>query len=230
MRAGRLIVALDPEPGDSLDYWLDIVSKLCDLVVGFKVGLPFTLMYGVNSLKTLKSLCGNFIIVDFKLADIGYVMRSIVSQVSDHVDGVIAHSFIGTKGALDELKEYLDRLGVKLILVTSMSHDGSLDVIDVNIDRLLWVAERVKPWGLVAPATRPAIITYIRRRAPWARILAPGIGPQGARPGEALKAGADYEIIGRLITRAPNPVELVEEIIVKHSQILTSGSGGDTSV
>jgi len=152
-------------------------------------------------------------------------MVSALSHVIDYVDGVIAHAFIGLKGGLEGLKSYLDSAGVKLILVISMSHAGSLDVIDVNVDRLLWVAGRLKPWGLVAPATRPHVISYARGRAPWAVILAPGVGVQGARPGDGIRAGADYEIVGRLVTEASNPVEVVNWINGEHVRALKERGG-----
>lgn len=218
----RVIVALDPEPGVSLDYWRDLTSTLCGLVAGFKIGLPFIFSYGVGGLRVVRSSCDKMVIADFKLADVEHVMVSVLEHVVGYVDGVIAHSFIGVEGALGGLKSYLDSIGVKLILVISMSHPGSLEVIDVNMDRLLWVASRLKPWGLVAPATRPRVIAYVKGRAPWAKILAPGVGPQGARPGEGLRAGADYEIVGRLVTRAPNPIEVLEGINRVHLEVVSS--------
>ncbi len=213
-------MALDPGVGESLGYWLNIVSRLCGGVAGFKFGLPFLLSFGVDGVRVSRGVCDSMFIVDLKLADVGDVMVSTVSRLVGYVDGVIAHGFTGFEGALGELKDYLDSVGVKLALIVSMSHAGSLDVLDVNIDRLLWVADRVKPWGLVAPATRPHVISYVKSRAPWAKILSPGVGVQGARPGDALRAGADYEIIGRAITRAPNPLEVLQSINLEHEKIM----------
>lgn len=219
----RALVAIDPRPGVSLDRWVNLISSLCDFVAGFKVGLPFMFSYGVSGLRALRGSCDRFLIADFKLADIDHVMVLTVSHVIGYVDGVIAHAFIGFKGGLEGLKEYLDGLGVKLILIISMSHAGSVDVIDVNVDRLLWVADRLRPWGLVAPATRPSVISYARERAPWAKILAPGVGVQGARPGDGIRAGADYEIIGRLVTEAPDPLEVVKWVNEEHVRALRGG-------
>ena len=219
----RIVVAIDPGAGVSLDRWVSLASSLCGSVAGFKVGLPFMFSYGVNGLKALRSSCSDLLIADFKLADIDHVMVLTASHVVGHVDGIIAHAFIGLRGGLDGLKEYLDGLGVKLILVVSMSHAGSVDVFDANIDRLLWVADRLRPWGLVAPATRPDVISYARERAPWAKILAPGVGVQGARPGDGIRAGADYEIIGRLVTEAPDPVEVVKWVNEEHVRALRGG-------
>lgn len=45
----------------------------------------------------------------------------------------IAHAFIGLEGGLVELSGFLSKHGSKLVLVTSMSHKGSTDVIDKGL-------------------------------------------------------------------------------------------------
>ncbi len=198
-----LIVALDRV---SLQEAEQLVGDLCDVVEGFKVGLPFVLSAGVKAVEKLRGACPSRLwIADYKLADIGYIMRLIAEEAASWADAVIAHSFVGVDGGLGELAEHLAREGKKLILVVSMSHPGSRDVYDRAAPYIAAVVDRLKPWGLVAPATRPEMIALYRRRAPWAKILAPGVGAQGAGPGEALCAGADYEIIGRQVTGAPEP-------------------------
>ena len=132
-------------------------------------------------------------------------MRLAVEAVSDHIDAVIAHSFIGVKGALEVLKEFLDGMGLKLILVYTMSHHGALDAITPCRERVRRVISSIRPWGVVAPATRPEEVREARELFPWAKILSPGVGAQGAKPGTALCAGADYEIIGRLLAYSKDP-------------------------
>ncbi|MDP8003335.1 MAG: orotidine 5'-phosphate decarboxylase / HUMPS family protein, partial [Caldisphaera sp.] len=75
------------------------------------------------------------------------------------------------------------------------------------------------PWGIVAPATRPEIITYFRKSiGRGIKILSPGIGIQGAKPGEALCHGADFEIVGRYITNAPDPKEATKVLIYEQKR------------
>ena len=206
-----LIVALDrPQPLGGLEA---LVDDLCGAVEGFKVGLPLVLGLGVEAVGRLSSRCrGALWIADYKLADIGYVMRLVASEAASWADAVIAHSFVGFEGALDELSELLSGEGKKLILVASMSHPGSREVYDRALPYINRVIEKARPWGLVAPATRPEIVALLRRRHEGVKILAPGVGPQGARPGDALCAGADYEIIGRMITGASEPRAAAEEV------------------
>ena len=211
MGEGRLIVAVD-----SYREGLEgIVESLAPMVSGFKVGLPLLISRGAEALASIRSRAGGaMVIADLKLADIGDIMVETVEAVERYVDAVIAHSFVGYSGALERLKVYLDSKGIKLVLVASMSHAGSGEVYDRAFDYIVEVIKKADPWGVVAPATRPAIVSAIRDRLGRRyRILAPGVGAQGAKPGDALCAGADYEIVGRAVMASRDPVKAAAEII-----------------
>ena len=218
-----LLVALDrPEPVSQLS---GLVDELCGAVDGFKVGLPLVIERGPGVVHRLRSLCPRGLwVADFKLADIGYTMRLVASTVVDYVDAVIAHAFVGVEGALAELKEMLDGRGRRLVLVVSMSHPGSREVMDKVFEELLGVASRLGAWGVVAPATRPQMVRRAREAlGPSVKILSPGVGAQGARPGDALCAGADYEIVGRAITGADDPLAAAVELRRMQEERLRGG-------
>ena len=224
----RVIIALDPPPGvDALDWAASIVDKLKGRVAGFKVGLPLLARSGYGGLAALLSRLTPLRIADFKLADIPAVMWSIVEPVVYEVDAVIAHAFVGPE-ALAELRDRLREAGVELILVYHMSHRGAESTFGRCIDVIDSVVERVKPWGLVAPATLPAMILRARRRYPDVVIISPGVGAQGARPGEAICAGADYEIIGRSVTRAEDPLSSLYRLAEEGAARLASCIGRDS--
>lgn len=208
-----VIVAFDPGRTVTLGVVLESVKSLCGLVGGFKLGLPFLALYGPRGFSEVRRSCGEgLVIADFKLADIGHVMRLVVEAVSGYIDAVIAHSFVGVEGALRDLKEFLDSVGLKLILVYNMSHPGALETMAPCRERLRRVISSIKPWGVVAPATRPEEVKEARNLFPWAKILSPGVGAQGAKPGTALCAGADYEIIGRMLAYSRDPKAALESI------------------
>ncbi|BEP17236.1 orotidine-5'-phosphate decarboxylase [Pyrofollis japonicus] len=219
-----LIVAFDK---GGVDEAAALVGKLCGVVDGFKVGVPFLLANGAASAGALREKCPSALwVADLKLADIGYVMGLTASIVAPFFDAVIAHGFVGYEGGLDELKRLLDEKDRKLIVVASMSHPGAAKTYDKVLGEVLEAIEAAKPWGVVAPATRPSIIRLVRERlGNTVKILAPGVGAQGARPGEALCAGADYEIVGRAITGSENPVEAARRIIEEQRKTLSSCRG-----
>lgn len=219
-RSGRLpiIVALDPPIGvDPVKWCFKIIDDTLDIVSGYKIGLP--LILDLDRKRDLEKIVGKMKgvwlrIADLKLADIGDIMVSIIRRLHEFgFNAFIVHGFIGYNGALDRVSDYVDSIDAKLITVVSMSHSGSSEIIDHVLDRLLEVALRAGSWGIVAPATRPEIIRGIRSRVgDRVKILSPGIGVQGARPSTAIKAGADYEIIGRLVTRSEDPRKTLLEI------------------
>ena len=210
-----LIVALDAvrelERAETLSK---IVESTSQYVSGFKIGVGVLLKHGLGVISTVKSISSRDVIVDLKLADIGDVMKSTLELVaSSGANAVIAHGFVGVSDALDKLIERARDLGVRVILVVSMSHRGSEEYIDKHSEELLRDATQLGVHGVVVPATKPWLITRARSVL-GSRVLiySPGIGVQGAEPGDALCAGADYEIIGRLVTTAPDPLSAVKTV------------------
>lgn len=217
-----LIVALDPPEGvDGVSWCVNLVSSLGNVSKGFKVGLPLIVRKGVRGLKDVVSvMSAELVIADLKLADIGYVMSLVTKAVaSAGVNTVIAHAFVGTEGALSELSRTCSELGIKLVLVAFMSHPGAGRVMKKAFSDLLSIVKEVGAWGAVLPATMPEVVRAGREYlGSSVKIMAPGVGAQGAEPGDALCAGADYEIVGRLITRAEDPLKAAVEVVRKQGE------------
>lgn len=216
-RRGLLIVlALDPPFGpDGSISTHDIVLNTCDLVSAYKVGIPLFLENGLNSIKNIKELCSKRVIADFKLADIGPVSSFILERLRElGADAVIAHGFVGLDGALDAVIETGKRVGLDIILVASMSHPGSRMFIDRHFEEIISIALETGVHGIVVAANKPNMVRRARELVGQKLfIYSPGVGVQGAEPGDAICAGANYEIIGRTITRSANPRKTLEETL-----------------
>ncbi len=218
-----LIVAVDDKSCSK--GLLSTISDLSRMASGVKVGVPTLISCGLGFLRDLRASAKDaLVIADLKLADVGDVMVKTASLVKGYVDAIIAHAFVGRSGALDQLSESAKKWGLKLVLVASMSHPGSLEFYDVVFEGVLRLINDVGPWGVVAPATRPQVVSSIRRLLPHVKILAPGIGAQGARPGEAICAGADYEIVGRAVLGSPDPARALNELGEAASRCLAARS------
>jgi len=216
-----LVIALDPPQNvDPVKWALNIAARTRDLSRGFKVGLPLLIRSGLDGLKLVVGEIGGDVVADLKLADIGDVMALTVRALAEAgVSGVIAHAFVGRRGALDKLSQVCRELGLKLILVVSMSHPGSEEFIDRHLREFVELAQSLEAYGVVAPATRPGVIRAVREIAGDSlKIYAPGVGAQGAEPGSALCAGADFEIVGRAITGAVDPRIAAEEVLKKQGE------------
>ncbi len=220
-----IIIALDPphEIENPVEWCIKIIRETEDKVIGYKIGLPLLIRTGLEKLREIIKQMNktDLIIADLKLADIGEIMIETIKPLLEiGIDTFIAHGFIGYRDALERLVKYLDMSKSKLILVVSMTHTGSIELIDKNIDDLIKIVLETKPWGVVVAPNKKNIIDRVKNASREEnidlKILTPGIGLQGAEPGTGLKNGADYEIIGRLITRTENPGNKLVELINKY--------------
>lgn len=200
---GKIILSLDkPLPLSTLSE----INKYIDII---KIGYPL-ILENFTYLNDLVKIKWSEIILDLKLADIDNTMILIVSKLLEHADSFIAHSFIGVENALDKLSIYLRERNKSLYLVLSMSHKGWNDEF---YPYLRDVAKRINPKGFVVGATKPDMIRLVREDFKDKIIISPGVGAQGAEIGEAICNGADYEIIGRSIYDAKDPVNEAVKII-----------------
>jgi orotidine-5'-phosphate decarboxylase len=180
-----------------------VLSELSEVVGVLKIGWPIIVELGLDRVAELVR-AGSWVevIADLKLADIYETMSKVVSKLG-FADSFIAHSFVGVEGALGPLKRELDAKGKGLYLVLSMSHPGWNDGFYSD---LLPVVRSVSPKGVVVGATKPEMISRVRADLGSLKIISPGVGAQGAKPGSALCRGADVEIVGRRIYSSRDPV------------------------
>lgn len=209
-KRSRLILALDVAGENGPATLRQFMRSLDDFIVGIKIGIPFLLIAPPKSLEPmLKDSSQDFVfIADAKLADVSHV-NALTSEIlfNSGFDAVISHGFIGREGGLDGAKKTATKLGKGILVLVSMSHRASERIIDKALDDIIDEALSVDPDGIVAPATRPSMVTEIRRRIPEGMpIISPGVGAQGAPFGSAIRAGADYEIAGRALYASRDPV------------------------
>ena len=193
----NLILALDKELSPS------VLSEISKYIGKLKIGYPLILR-NFSYLDAIIKIHWEEVIFDLKLADIDNTMILIVSKLLNYGDSFISHSFIGVEGALDKLSEFLKQNNKNLYLVLSMSHKGWNDSF---YPYLREVARKIEAKGFVVSATKLNMIRVVRDDFKDKIIISPGVGVQGANIGDAICNGADYEIIGRVIYDAKDPIE-----------------------
>ena len=200
-----LILALDVYDRDRA---LEIAECTADYLWAVKVNWPLIIGSGLEIITELKQVTGLPIIADLKLADIPNTNRLIARRVFDAgADYIIVHGFTGR----DSVKAVME-LG-ETIIVVEMSHPGAKEFIQPVTDRLIEMANELEPFGVIAPATRPERIRYIRSKLKGnIKVITPGVGAQGGKAGDAIRAGADYIIVGRAIYGSENPRESARRI------------------
>jgi len=232
----RIILALDfPEHGIAIDW----VEKLRSKIKTFKVGPILFLDSGSEGLKEFSNLSID-VFLDLKFHDIPSTVEKTARQsVRFGANMFTIHTLGGfemMKRASEAVKEEAEKLSYPKPLVLGVtvltSHDKkSLEQIGIStstedtVMNLATLAEKANVDGLVCSGVE---VEALRREfGDRFTLVVPGIRPGTANhdqkrvttPAEAVSKGADYLVIGRAITEADNPEEVVDEIVESISSI-----------
>jgi orotidine-5'-phosphate decarboxylase len=201
-RRSGLCVAIDEKDEARALAIARAVRGTADVV---KVGYPTVLANGLAIVKRLASESGAPVICDFKIADIPPIAASVAEAALEAgASGVIAHAFVGSD-TLRAVAEVAHKHGALAIAVVEMSHEGGKEFTQPAAEAMLKAALAAGMDGIVAPATRPERIKALKAGAgSKLLVFSPGAGAQGGSPEAAARAGADFVIVGRAITQAPD--------------------------
>ena len=222
----KIIVALDYEKeSDALALVDQIDPNLCRLKVGKEM---FTTL-GMNFVKQLHQR--NFdVFLDLKYHDIpNTVARAVRSAADLGVWMVDLHASGGLR-MMEEAKRILEPYGKDaplLIAVTVLTSMEDLDLLQIGInaspmEQVLRLAHLTQRAGLDGVVCSPQEVEILRNACGEDfKLVTPGIRPIGddfgdqrrvMTPTAAIRAGSDYLVIGRPITKADNPVEILRSI------------------
>jgi len=196
-KKNRVILALDVT---SRADAMRVVEAVRGYVDAIKINWPLVLATGPDIIREMSSV--KDVICDFKIADIPNTNKLIVEQaMSRGANAVICHGFTGD----DSVKACVDAAKGQVFVVTEMSHPGGKQFTAPLADKLAALAKSAGARGIVAPATRPERIAALRKIIGGLEIISPGVGAQGGKASDAIRAGADYIIVGRAIYDATDP-------------------------
>ena len=222
----KIIVALDYEKeAEALALVDQIDPSLCRLKVGKEM---FTTL-GINFVKQLHQR--NFdVFLDLKYHDIpNTVARAVRSAADVGVWMVDLHASGGLR-MMEEAKRILEPYGKDaplLIAVTVLTSMEDLDLLQIGInaspmEQVLRLAHLTQRAGLDGVVCSPQEVEILRNACGEDfKLVTPGIRPIGAdfgdqrrvmTPTAAIRAGSDYLVIGRPITKADNPAEVLRSI------------------
>jgi orotidine-5'-phosphate decarboxylase len=226
MSGPRVIVALDfpdAEPARALVRRLD--PALCRVKVGKE-------LFGVAGPALVRELAGaGFdVFLDLKYHDIpNTVAGACRAAVAAGAWMVNVHA-AGGRAMLDAARAAIDGAPRRVLLLavtvlTSMSdadlHDiGVSGNVDDTVLRLATLAQACGLDGVVCSAREASLLR--RHCGPDFVLVTPGIRPaqdaagdqkRVVTPAAAVAAGADYLVIGRPITQAPDPLAALHRIV-----------------
>jgi len=227
----RLIVALDVNSEEKATV---LVRKLKGDVKIFKLGLELFSSCGPDIIRAIKEEgCGVFL--DLKFHDIpntvakaaACVTRAGVSMFNVHALG----GYDMMKRAAEAVKDEVAGKSIKrpkILAVTMLTSASENDLKKLGINdnmksvvlRLAGLAKEAGLDGVVASAKEAKDIK--KDLGSSFLVVTPGVRPSWAKvgdqkrvatPSEAVKAGADYIVVGRPVIEAPDPVEAVKKIL-----------------
>jgi orotidine-5'-phosphate decarboxylase len=219
----RLIVALDV-PGVAEAEGL--VDRLGDSVSFYKVGLQLAYAPGGLPFAGRLAQSGKRVFLDVKLLDIDNTVEGAIRSIVP-----MGMTFVTVHAYPQAIRAALRARGdarLKILGVTVLTSMDDADVADAGYDVSLGalVARRAadaKAAGADGIVTSPAEAAAARAIVgPDMAIVTPGIRPAGASIGDqrrvatpemAIRAGADYLVVGRPITAAADPKAAAEAIV-----------------
>lgn len=181
-------------------------------VCAVKPNLAFFEQLGTAGRRLLEQVraripAGCLVILDAKRGDVGTSAAAYARALLDGLDAdaVTVNPLMGQ----DAVRPFLDRPGRGAFILTRTSNPGAADLLDQPLATGEMVYERIVDltltWdpggaaGFVVGATDPGAVTRVRRRAPHAPLLIPGVGAQGGHLEASVAAGLDPEGRGLVI-------------------------------
>ncbi|MGB0866178.1 MAG: orotidine-5'-phosphate decarboxylase [Granulosicoccaceae bacterium] len=222
----RLIVALDYAGEEQA---LAMADALDPTKVRVKVGKELFTRCGPPLLKALQQR-GFEVFLDLKFHDIPNTVAGGARAAADLGAWMLTlHAGNGgaalraARTAIDEMGSAMHLVGVTVLTSlddAQLAEVGVLDGARAQVARLAALAAECQMSGIVCSAQELALVRGILPSD--SLTVTPGIRQSGDAaddqnrtmgPGEAVAAGASYLVVGRPITRAPSPMQAVQNYL-----------------
>lgn len=225
MSGPRVIVALDfPDAGAALA----LAGRLDPAACRLKVGKELFTASGPGLIEKLQR-SGFSVFLDLKFHDIPTTVASACAAAADLGVWMMNVHASGGRPMMEAARAALANRHAppRLVAVTVLTSIGAADMKEIGLagdpqDAVTRLARLAQAAGLDGVVCSAREARELRRQfGPQFLLVTPGIRPAGAAtddqqrvatPRQALADGVDYLVIGRPITRAPDPAAALREI------------------
>jgi len=223
-RGARAIVALDVPTLAQATTVVDALGETCDF---YKVGSELFTAAGPSVADALRHR-GRDVFLDLKFHDIPNTVRGAVRSASRLGAALVT---VHASGGADMLRAAVDGAGpgcgvLAVTVLTSLDAEGlaeswgrDIAAVEDEVLRLAELARSTGAHGIVCAASEAAAVRAAHGDA--LRLLVPGIRLEGgpvhdqarvATPKEAVAAGASYLVLGRAVTGAADPRDVMRRV------------------
>ncbi|MBV9274587.1 MAG: orotidine-5'-phosphate decarboxylase [Verrucomicrobia bacterium] len=224
----KIIVALDV---NRIETARNLVAGLQGHVSWYKIGLQLFTLAGPALVKEVKQ-SGAKVFLDLKFHDIpNTVQHAVDSACSLGADMLTVHLAGGSEMCRAAV---IGRASASTLLlgVTVLTSQTELTLFEIGVERtitqqVIALAEVAKEAGVAGLVASPKELQPLRERfGNRFTIVTPGVRPSWSgsgdqkrvmTPREAVQLGADYLVIGRPITGAPDPQAALTRIVTEMS-------------
>lgn len=236
----RIIFALDVDSRADALAW---AGRLAGAVGAFKVGLELFVSAGPALVEELAAH-GQRVFLDLKFHDIPATVAGACRAAGGLGAFLVnVHALAGPEAlarAGDAAREGAAKAGrpaPQVIAVTVLTSHSPADLERIGLagppeDAVLRLAELARDAGLDGVVASPLEAARLRALWPEGLLVTPGVRPAGAEVGDqvrvatpagALRAGADYLVVGRPIRDAADPRAAAEAIAREAAAALAAG-------
>ena len=226
----RILLPLD---FDNAKQAVEIASVIHSEIAGFKVGLELINAAGFDIFDKLKQASGWDVPIfyDCKLHDIPNTVAGAAKAIAKRgVWMVNVHASGGFQmmlSAVDASRDAAEKrpLVIAVTVLTSISEDIARNEVGIEkplSEHVVSLARMAQDAGCDGVVASPREAAAIRAACGSDFLLViPGVRPAGAdlndqkrvlTPGDAVRQGADYIVVGRPITAAPDPLAAARAI------------------
>lgn len=223
MKTNSLILALDVQDLKTAKKFAQNLSPCIDI---FKIGSILFTREGPAVVEMVKKL-NRKVFLDLKYHDIPNTVGMAVKSARDlGVDMLTIHTSGGTEMMREAVKNKGSIVLFGVTVLTSIDKKILKSQIGVNRDvrsQVVHLAKMARSAGLDGVVASGNEIEFVRKACGRNfLILVPGVRPSGeaagdqkrvVTPGDALKRGANFIVVGRPILKAPDPVKMTKSIL-----------------
>ena len=205
-----LCVGLDPQvesAAEAVATCRELIGATAEHAAAFKPNAAFFESLGPEGATALRDVIAAIpdeipVLLDAKRGDIASSAEAYARAAFEVLgaDAVTVSPYLGREA----LAPFLSRADRGVFVLARTSNPGATDLQEARLETGELLVERVvelfgEDAGFVVGATAPDVLSRIRRLAPEAWILAPGVGPQGADLEAAVRSGIRPDGLGLLV-------------------------------
>ena len=211
MSDSPIILAVDTSDFDTARAWIDATRESIDV---YKLGLEFFLTFGCEGIESIARESGASIFLDLKLHDIPNTVKKSAAVVDHlHPRFLTVHA---SGGAAMVSAAVAAVTSTSITAVTVLTSLADADLSDLGyakpaLETAVSMARVATAAGATSIVCSPLEIEAIRAVIPQSvEIITPGVRPadeaggddqvRTLTPAQAMKAGANFLVIGRPIT------------------------------